>query len=48
MKFPHVGQSSLFFNMFVILDNVQKLHTQFLKFLPPPLFMALEVFKEKY
>jgi hypothetical protein len=34
MTFPHVGQSSLFFNMFVLLDNVQKLHTQFLKFLP--------------
>jgi hypothetical protein len=47
MTFPHVGQSSLFFIMFVLLDNVQKLHTQFLKFLPPPFFMALEVFKYK-
>jgi hypothetical protein len=33
--------------MFVPLDIVQKLHTQFLKFSPPQLFMALEVFKEK-
>jgi hypothetical protein len=33
--------------MFVLLDNVQKLHTQFLKYLPL-LFMALEEFKEKY
>jgi hypothetical protein len=46
MTYPHVGQSSLFFNMFVLLG--QKLHTQFLKFLPPPFFMALEVFKEKF
>jgi hypothetical protein len=50
MTFLHVRQSSLFFNMFVLLldeskvllDNVQKLHIQFLKFLPPPFFMALE------
>jgi hypothetical protein len=41
MTFPHIGQSSLFFNMFVLLQ------TQFLKFLPPPFIMALEVFKEK-
>jgi hypothetical protein len=27
---------------------IQKLHTQFLKFLPPPFFMALEVFEAKY
>jgi hypothetical protein len=47
MTFPHVGQSSLFFNIFVLLDIGQKLHTQFLKFLPPPFFMGLEVFKEK-
>jgi hypothetical protein len=47
MTFTHVGQSSLFFNMFVLLGNVQKLHTQVLKFLPPPFFMALEVLKEK-
>jgi hypothetical protein len=33
--------------MFVLLDNVQKLHTQFLKFSPLPFFMALEVVKEK-
>jgi hypothetical protein len=37
----------LFFNMFVLLDNVQKLQTQFLKFSPPSFFMALEVFKVK-
>jgi hypothetical protein len=48
MTFPHVGQSSLFLNMFVLFHNVQKLHTQFLKFLPPPFPLALEVFKEKY
>jgi hypothetical protein len=47
MTFPQVGQSSLFFNMFVVLYIGQKLHTQFLKFLPPPFFMGLEVFKEK-
>jgi hypothetical protein len=47
MTFPHVGQSFLFFNMFVLLRIGQKLHTQFLKFLPPPFFMGLEVFKEK-
>jgi hypothetical protein len=46
MTFPDVGQSSLFFNMFVLLHIGQKLHTQFLKFLPP-FFMGLEVFKEK-
>jgi hypothetical protein len=32
MSFPHVDQSSLFFNMFVLLHIGQKLHTQFLKF----------------
>jgi hypothetical protein len=47
MIFPHVGQSFLFFDMFELPDIVQKLHTQFLKFLPLPFFMALEVFKEK-
>jgi hypothetical protein len=47
MTFPHVGQSSLFFIMFVLLDIGQKLHTQFLKFLPPAFCMGLEVFKEK-
>jgi hypothetical protein len=47
MTFPHIGQSSLFFNMFLLLDIVQKLHTQFLIFSPPPFFVALEVFKEK-
>jgi hypothetical protein len=47
MTFPHIGQSSLFFNMFVLLDIVQTLHTQFLKFSPPPYFMAVEVFKVK-
>jgi hypothetical protein len=36
-----------FFNTIVLLDIVQKLHTQFLKFSPHPFFMALEVFKEK-
>jgi hypothetical protein len=45
--FPHVGQSSLFFNMFVLLDIGQKLHTQFLKFIPPPFFMGFEMFLEK-
>jgi membrane associated rhomboid family serine protease len=44
MTFPHVRQLSLFFNMFVLLYIGQKLHTQFLKFLPPPFFMALQVF----
>jgi hypothetical protein len=29
MTFPHVDQSSLFFNMFVLLRIGQKLHTQF-------------------
>jgi hypothetical protein len=29
--FPHVRPN---FNMFVLLDNVQKLHTPFLKFVP--------------
>jgi hypothetical protein len=48
MTFPHVGQSSLFFTMFVLLLIEQKMHTQFLKFLPPPFFMGLEGFKEKY
>jgi hypothetical protein len=33
--------------MFVLHNIVQKLHTQFLKFSPPPFFMALEVFLEK-
>jgi hypothetical protein len=47
MTFPHVDQSSLFFNMVVLLHIGQKLHTQFLKFSAPPLFMGLEVFKEK-
>jgi hypothetical protein len=47
MTFPHVDQSSLFFNMFILLHIGQKLHTQFLKFSPPPFFMALQVFKEK-
>jgi hypothetical protein len=48
MTFPHVvDQSSLFFNMFVLLHIRQKLHTQFLKFPPPPFFMALQGFKEK-
>jgi hypothetical protein len=47
MTFPHVDQSSLFFNMFVPLNIGQKLHTQFLKFSPPPFFMTLQVFKEK-
>jgi hypothetical protein len=47
MTFPHVHQSSLFFNMFVLLHIGQKLHTQFLKFSLPPFFMALQVFKEK-
>jgi hypothetical protein len=47
MTFPHVGQSSLFFNMFVLLHIGQKLHTQFLKFSLPSFFMGLEVFKEK-
>jgi hypothetical protein len=47
MTFPHVGQSYILFNMFVLLHIGQKLHTQFLKFPPPPLFMGLEVFKEK-
>jgi hypothetical protein len=36
-----------FFNMFVQLDIVQNLHTQFLKFSLPPVLMALEVSKEK-
>jgi hypothetical protein len=47
MIFPHVSQPSLFCNMFVLLDIVQKLHTQFLKFSPPLFFMALKVFEEK-
>jgi hypothetical protein len=47
MTSPHVGQSSLFFNMFVLLHIGQKLHTQFLNFSPPPFFMALQVFTEK-
>jgi hypothetical protein len=47
MTFSHVDQSSLFFNMFVLVHIGQKLHTQFLKFSPPPFFMALQVFKEK-
>jgi hypothetical protein len=33
--------------MFVLLDIVQKLRTQFLKFALLPLFMALEVIKKK-
>jgi hypothetical protein len=33
--------------MFVLIDNIQKLHIQFLKFVPPPFFVALGVFKEK-
>jgi hypothetical protein len=33
--------------MFVLLDNAQKMYTQFLKFLPPSFFIPLEVFKEK-
>jgi hypothetical protein len=50
MTFPHVGQSSLFFNMFVLLHIGQKLHTQFSVFeiFTPFFFMGLEVFKEKY
>jgi hypothetical protein len=47
MTFPHVGQSPLLFNMFVLLYIVEKLHTQFLKFSSAPFSMALEVFKEK-
>jgi hypothetical protein len=47
MTFPHVDQSSLFFNMFFLLHIGQKLHTQFFKFSPPPPFMGLEVYKEK-
>jgi hypothetical protein len=47
MTFPHVSQSSRFFNMFILLYIGQKLHTQFLKFLPPLFFMVLQVFKEK-
>jgi hypothetical protein len=38
MTFPHVDQSSLFFNMFFLLPIGQKLHTQFLKFSPPSFF----------
>jgi hypothetical protein len=47
MIFPHVGQSFLFFDMFELPDILQKLHTQFLKYLPLLFCMALEVFKEK-
>jgi hypothetical protein len=47
MAFPHVGQSSLFFDMFVLFHIGQNLHTQFWKFLPPPFFMGPEVLKEK-
>jgi hypothetical protein len=49
MAFSHVGQSFLFFNMFVLvlLHIWQKLHTQFLKFLPPAFLMGLEMIKEK-
>jgi hypothetical protein len=37
------NRPNFFKNIFVLLDNVQKVHNQFLKFLPPPFFMALEV-----
>jgi hypothetical protein len=47
MAFPHVGQSSLFFNMFVLLHIEQKQHTQFFEISPLSFFMGLEVFKEK-
>jgi hypothetical protein len=47
IRFPHVGQLSLFFNMFVLHLIGQKLHTQFLEIFTPSFFMGLEVFKEK-
>jgi hypothetical protein len=35
------------FYILIQVYSTQTLHTQFLKFSPPPFFMALQVFKEK-
>jgi hypothetical protein len=48
MRFPHVDQSSLIFNMFVLLPSWTKTaYSVFEIFSPPSFFMGLEVFEEK-
>jgi hypothetical protein len=42
-----LANRTYFGKIFVLLHIGQKLHTQFLKFLPPTFFMGLEVYKEK-